>query len=609
MDKRDNVLLAAASKSIVFFVRRILGAEPTKQQLAVLLAIDDGAKKIAIKSGHGCFAKGHKVLMYDGSIKNVEDIEVGDLVMGDDGTMRIVLELKRGQEEMYEFTFSSGDKHIYNASHKLVLYTGRTDCEPVLVTVSDWLMWPKSEKDAHFVLKRAPSGDALLSIKSVKPLGVGDYYGFTLNGNHRFLSGDFIVTRNTGKTSMLAWIVLYAVLFREDCKVPMTAPAAPQLTEILIPEIRKWHARLPKQLRDIIEVRKEKVINTQSKSFAVARTARRDNPDALQGFHATHLFFLIDEASGVPREIYEVAEGALTSDNSFAIMTGNPTRNEGYFYDAFHKNAWQWKTFTFNAEKSENVSQKAIEEYRRKYGRDSDVYRVRVLGEFPKEAGDSVFVLADIEDAINRPKGEYNKKGPEIWGLDIGGNSTDSDASVLVKRKGYHFYEIKKFHGLDLEELAERLQMEYAAARRKPKAIFVDMTGMGHSFPSMAHRRGLDMVYGVNFGRIKHEMYYDNRTKLYYTLKEILPYAKLPNDDEMLGDLMAQSFEILPDGKIKLLDKKTHVIPKLGRSPDVSDAMVLTCESEFYIIPEEETKEAESLGEERLQTTIGGATW
>ena len=463
---KDDLLLAAASKSILFFVRRILGAEPTKQQLQVLLAIDQGAKKIAIKSGHG-----------------------------------------------------------------------------------------------------------------------------------------------TGKSSLLSWIVLYAVLFHEDCKVPMTAPAAPQLTEILIPEVRKWHAKLPKELAELIEVRKEKVVNKESGSFAVARTARKDNPDALQGFHATHIFFLIDEASGVPREIYEVAEGALTGDNSFAIMTGNPTRTEGYFYDAFHKNSWQWTTFTFNAEKSENVSPRTIEEYKRKYGRDSDVYRVRVLGEFPKEAGDSVFVLADIEDAIVREKGYYDDSGPEVWGLDIGGNSTDSDASVLVKRKGYHFYEIKKFHNLDLEELAERLKIEYAVARRKPVAIFTDETGMGKSFPAMAQRRGLEMVYGVNFSRISHELYFDNRTKLYYTLKSVIPNAKLPDNDEMLGDLMAQSFEIRPDGKIKLLDKKTHIIPKLGRSPDVGDAMALTCEAEYYLLSESDEYEHESYGEEEYQTTIGGAVW
>jgi len=445
--EKDAVLLAAAAKSITFFVRRILGAEPTSQQAAVLLAIDSGEKKIAIKSGHG-----------------------------------------------------------------------------------------------------------------------------------------------SGKSAMLAWIALWALLFKDDCKVPMTAPSAAQLTDILIPEIRKWSQRLPEMLAEKVEIQRDKVKNVENGNFAVARTARRESPEALQGFHATNLFFIIDEASGVPREVFEVAEGALTSDNAFAIMTGNPTRNEGYFYDAFHKNAWQWKRFTFNTEKSENVSKKTIDEYRRKYGADSDVYRVRVLGEFPKESGDSVFSLYQLEEAIGREV--FDDSGAEIWGLDIGGNNTDSDASVLVKRKGMHFYEIKKFHGLDLEDLVRRIHAEYITAQRRPVAIFADETGQGKSFPSMAQKRGLP-VYGVNFGPIRDDMYYDNRTKLYYKFKEMLPNARLFRKeheivDEMLGDFMAQNFEILADGRLKLLSKKKHVIPKLGRSPDVSDAMVISCEGEFFIFDDDD---------------------
>ena len=48
----------------------------------------------------GCHAKGHPILMYDGSVKKVEDIVVGDLVMGDDERPRTVYQILRGREEM-----------------------------------------------------------------------------------------------------------------------------------------------------------------------------------------------------------------------------------------------------------------------------------------------------------------------------------------------------------------------------------------------------------------------------------------------------------------------------------------------------------------------------
>lgn len=50
----------------------------------------------------GCFAPGTKVLMYDGSIKNVEDVKVGDQVMGDDSSPRNVLELCHNYDTMYK---------------------------------------------------------------------------------------------------------------------------------------------------------------------------------------------------------------------------------------------------------------------------------------------------------------------------------------------------------------------------------------------------------------------------------------------------------------------------------------------------------------------------
>lgn len=65
----------------------------------------------------GCHLKGTKVLMNDSSIKNVEDIKVGDLLMGDDGTPRKVLELHSGIDDMYKITLSNGDTQIVNSKH------------------------------------------------------------------------------------------------------------------------------------------------------------------------------------------------------------------------------------------------------------------------------------------------------------------------------------------------------------------------------------------------------------------------------------------------------------------------------------------------------------
>lgn len=69
--------------------------------------------------------------------------------------------------------------------------------------------------------------------------------------------------------------------------------------------------------------------------FAVARTASK--PDALQGFHAEHVLYIIDEASGVEDKVFEPILGALSTEGSRLFMAGNPTRLTGFFFDSHHK--------------------------------------------------------------------------------------------------------------------------------------------------------------------------------------------------------------------------------------------------------------------------------
>ena len=72
------------------------------------------------RSGGHCFGKGTKVMMANGRIKNIEDIKLGDKVMGPDGQPRNVLELHSGVDNLYKITPSSGsDVQIVNSSHEI----------------------------------------------------------------------------------------------------------------------------------------------------------------------------------------------------------------------------------------------------------------------------------------------------------------------------------------------------------------------------------------------------------------------------------------------------------------------------------------------------------
>lgn len=103
------------------------------------------AAKILIEE-FGCHIKGTKVLMYDGSIKNVEDIVVGDILMGDDNTPRVVQELYSGIGQLYKITLSNGDCQIVNSQHPVYFkkynwnngtYTEHTLTAPELLNIKN----------------------------------------------------------------------------------------------------------------------------------------------------------------------------------------------------------------------------------------------------------------------------------------------------------------------------------------------------------------------------------------------------------------------------------------------------------------------------------------
>lgn len=412
----------------------------------------------------------------------------------------------------------------------------------------------------------------------------------------------------TGKTTLLAWIVIWWGLFKDDAKIPMTAPTAPQLHDLLIPEIKKWREVLPIQLKNEVEVLTKRV-NFTNANFAVARTARADQPEALQGFHATSLGFVIDEASGIPQIIFEVAEGAMTGKDTLVIMTANPTRVDGYFYDSHHKNRWQWSVYQFNAEESENVSPKWIAEKERQYGKDSDVYRVRVQGEFPRQSSDAVFTLEEVENATKNEI--FDDSGAEVWALDVA--DFGDDKSVLVKRKGLYFHTIKTKSNLDTSSIVGWLMHEYKKAVRKPIVIFVDAIGVGAGVPSVAYDRGLDIVIGVKASNKADDddRFFNKRAEWYFLLKEALPNSRLlseddENVDELLGELMAQKYFISPSGKEQLISKK-DIKKELGRSPDKADACALSMNVMLY--DDGDSDYEDEYIEELIPCSTNGGAW
>ena len=172
----------------------------------------------------GCHAKGHPILMHDGSVKKVEDIVVGDLVMGDDERPRTVYQILRGREEMVRISpaYLEGTprgeriEFTVNKSHLLSLYGHNwlpveETCERPLghlcVRAGDKSHHPMMALRQHVV----GTGRSVYRRFETHDEGVGDYYGFNIDGNHLYLDGYGYEHHNCGKSLVLAKIASDAV--------------------------------------------------------------------------------------------------------------------------------------------------------------------------------------------------------------------------------------------------------------------------------------------------------------------------------------------------------------------------------------------------------------
>lgn len=401
-----------------------------------------------------------------------------------------------------------------------------------------------------------------------------------------------------GKTTLHAWLVLYALLcLGEDTKVPIAAGSRDQLRDTIQPEIAKWHAKLPMMLKAelVVDVERISVKSAPESSFAVFRTASKDNPQALAGFHSSNLWFLIDEASAVADVAFEVALGALSTDGAIAILTGNPTKAQGFFFDTHHKLRDRWHTMRVN---SEDVPRARghIQDVVDAYGKDSNRYRVRVLGEFPTADDQAVIPLELIEGARGR-----DVQPKHVWpvmGVDVA--RFGDDTSAICLRQGNTILALKEWKNLDGAQVAGRIQEFVAALPNdlKPREIVIDIIGVGASVYDILRLPGspvLEAVRGCNVAeapsvseidhRLRDQLWFAGRQwfaeRDCHIPREFPDPADTKLIEKLIAELSAPTYDFTILGKRKVeskADMKKRGVP----SPNLADCFLLSLAAGIY---------------------------
>jgi len=210
----------------------------------------------------------------------------------------------------------------------------------------------------------------------------------------------------------------------------------------------------------------------------------------------------------------------------------------------------------------------------RRFGEDSDIYRVRVLGEFPRGGLDTFLPYGEVQKATYRtvPEGV-----PVEMGIDVA--RFGDDYTVFAIRKGLKLLPLESVGGWDTVRVADRaaeLVKEHGVTKVK-----VDDTGVGGGVTDNLRRlkregkipKRVEIVPVNNGG--KGDEYYENTGALAWGhFKELLPHISIPDDEELFDQLVDRRKRITPKGKIAL-EPKSEMKARGKRSPDRADAAVL----------------------------------
>lgn len=386
-----------------------------------------------------------------------------------------------------------------------------------------------------------------------------------------------------GKSAVVSWLILWAISTHPNTRGVVTANTDTQLRTKTWAELGKWH-----QLFIAKDLFRLTATAIYSHDAGLDRTWRIDmipwsleNTEAFAGLHneGKRILVVFDEASAIEDKIWEVTEGALTDANTQIIWCryGNPTRTSGQFHRRCTKPGRN--TYTRVDSRSVRFTNKVqIAAWETEYGEDSDFFRVRVKGQFPR-AGSSNFIGAELVDIARRrtlAHGEYINY-PLILSVDPARFGDDFTAITL--RQGYKVHWQRKMQGYDGVDVGGRVR-EICVDEFKGliKFLVYDAAGNGADLDSALRRMtGLPPLIAVTWDVPAKDTkkYFNQRAECWGQMREWLKYGEIPDSDELCDELTSVDYGYDATFRIRLQSKK-DIKRNGGKSPDHADSLALS---------------------------------
>lgn len=418
------------------------------------------------------------------------------------------------------------------------------------------------------------------------------------------------------KSCSAAGLALWFYCSFDDARVIMSSTTSRQVDQILWRELRIMRSRsgrciackaedpegliIPKPCphSTLIEGEQGDLARTGLKApdfrEVVGFTARE--AEAVAGISGRNLLYILDEASGIPDEIYDAIEGNRAG-GARIVLFGNPTRNTGEFYEAFHSKAHLYHGLTVSSEETPNAvsgedlipglaTREWIEEKREEWGEESALFRIRILGVHATHEEGRMFSVHTIEQAELRWHVTPDA-GRLYIGVDPAGETEAGDESAFAIRRGLRAQPIITKRNLSAEEqcaMIVKLIIDHRLPREVP-VVVVDAEGMIGMKLSRALAEHLEdypntfelvRVYASNRATRQPQIYERTRDELAVNLQSwFRDGGAIAEDVKLAAELHVLELVEQVNGRLKITPKET-VRKLLGRSPDRLDALALS---------------------------------
>ena len=297
-----------------------------------------------------------------------------------------------------------------------------------------------------------------------------------------------------------------------------------------------------------------------------------DNPDALRGGYFD--IVVLDEVAQMKPEVWhEIIRPALADRKGSAVFIGTP-KGQNIFKELFDRGLKgddpEWTSVMYRADETGVIEERELASLKAEMS--DNAFRQEFLCDFSAESDDILIPIDLVSVAVKRQYVERDiAYAPVVIGVDVA--RFGDDATVFFKRQGLVAFEPVVIRKLDNMAVADRL-VSFIVENR-PDAIFVD-AGAGAGVIDRVRQLGCTVTEVAFGGRALSEKYRNRRAEMWIEMAAWLRSGGgIPNHATLKADLSAPTYLFDASGKM-VLESKDKIKERLGRSPDLADALALT---------------------------------